>query len=71
MAAGVDLYRLNFEDPVCLPVTLLVGDDEGFVEASVTTTPPFRSRRLRVPEACPDPCAGPALRPAHAVDCDE
>jgi hypothetical protein len=48
---GADLSRLLFEDPVCLPMAVIVGDDDGFTGVAITS-PSFRSRRLRIPDEC-------------------
>jgi len=54
---GVDFQRLNVEDPLCRPLAVIVGDDDGFVDVSVTS-PSFSSRRVSLPRTCIDPSAG-------------
>ena len=49
--AGVDLSRLMLEDPVCLPVAVLVGDDDGFT-GGLFSSPSFFSRRLTLEREC-------------------
>src|SRR5439155_633686 len=53
---GVDLERLNIEDPLCSPLAVIVGDDDGFVSVAVTS-PSFVSRRVSLPRICIDPSA--------------
>jgi len=53
---GVDFQRLNVEDPLCRPLAVIVGDDDGFVDVSVTS-PSFTSRRVSLPRICIDPSA--------------
>jgi len=48
---GADLSRLNIEDPVCVPLAVIVGDDDGFSGVTVTS-PSFRSRRIAIPGPC-------------------
>jgi hypothetical protein len=48
---GVDLSRLNIQDPVCLPLAVIVGDDDGFTGA-VVSSPSFTSRRFNISRAC-------------------
>jgi len=54
---GVDFQRLNVEDPLCRPLAVIVGDDDGFVDVSVTS-PSFTSPRVSLPRTCIDPSAG-------------
>lgn len=49
---GIDLRSLTLRDPVCYPFTIVVGDDDGFAEAYVTS-PSFDSRHLAFAGACP------------------
>ena len=49
---GVDLSQLVLENPVCRPLAVIVGDDDGFTGADLMTRPAF-SRHLAVPRACP------------------
>src|SRR5439155_1618454 len=51
---GVDFLRLNVEDPLCRPLAVIVGADDGFVDVSVTS-PSFSSRRVSLPRTCIDP----------------
>lgn len=48
---GVDLSRLNFEDPICRPMALIVGDDDGFT-GIVLTRPSFTSKKITIPSSC-------------------
>lgn len=48
---GVDLSRLQLEDPVCRPLAVIIGDDDGFSGVNLTS-PSFRSRRLTIPTPC-------------------
>jgi hypothetical protein len=48
---GADLSRLNIQDPVCVPLAVIVGDDDGFSGVTVTS-PSFRSRRIAIPGPC-------------------
>ena len=48
---GANLTRLQFEDPLCLPLAVIVGDDDGFPGVELTS-PSFRSRRVRIPKIC-------------------
>jgi hypothetical protein len=48
---GVDLSRLLFEDPACMPTAVIVGSDDGFSGVAITS-PTFTSKRLRLPEPC-------------------
>jgi len=48
---GADLSRLNIEDPVCVPLAVIVGDDDGFSGVTVTS-PSFTSRRIAIPGPC-------------------
>jgi hypothetical protein len=49
--AGIDLSRLLRVDSVCMPVAVLVGDDDGFTGATFKS-PSFSSRRLIIPKDC-------------------
>jgi len=64
VVSGVDLFRLVLADPVCVPVTVIVGDDEGFVGANVTS-PSFPSRSLSVRGTC---AACSPFAPAHTTE---
>jgi hypothetical protein len=50
--AGVDLSALFFNDPICVPVAVIVGDDDGFAVADVASPgfrfPNFFSHRVAV-----------------------
>ena len=54
--SGVDLEKLNGEDPLCRPLAVIVGDDDGFVDV-VVTSPSFESPRVSLPRTCIDPSA--------------
>ena len=49
--SGVDLSQLNQEDPLCRPLAVIVGDDDGF-SGVVLTSPSFASRHVSIPRAC-------------------
>lgn len=49
--AGIDLSRLVVVDPVCLPMAIIVGDDDFFSGVNFTRTS-FSSRRVRLPTTC-------------------
>jgi len=53
---GVNLEKLNGEDPLCSPLAVIVGDDDGFVDV-VVTSPSFESPRVSLPRTCVDPSA--------------
>ena len=55
--SGVDLEKLNSEDPLCRPLAVIVGDDDGFIDVALTS-PSFESRRVLLPRTCVDPSAG-------------
>src|SRR5262249_35147621 len=42
---GIELMSLNFNDPICLPLAVIIGDDDGFATADATS-PTFESRHL-------------------------
>jgi hypothetical protein len=42
---GVELSSLNFNDPVCVPLAVIVGDDDGFATGDASS-PTFNSRRV-------------------------
>ena len=48
---GLDLSRLNFENPVCLPMAVVVGDDDGFLGVVVSRSS-FRAPRFSIPRSC-------------------
>ncbi len=48
---GVDLSRLNLEDPICRPMAVIVGNDDGFGGVSITS-PSWTSRRVEIPSTC-------------------
>jgi hypothetical protein len=48
---GADLSRLNIEDPVCVPLALIVGDDDGFTGVTIGSTS-FVSHRISIPSSC-------------------
>jgi hypothetical protein len=49
---GLSLSRLRTEDPICVPVAVIIGDDDFFNGVSLTS-PTFFSKRVVVPESCP------------------
>jgi len=49
--SGVDLSQLVLQNPVCRPLAVIVGDDDGFTGADLMTRPAF-SRHLSVPRTC-------------------
>ena len=48
---GVDMSPLVLTDPVCQPLAVIVGDDDGFTGADLMTRPPFSSH-VAIPHAC-------------------
>ena len=42
---GIELSSLNFNDPVCVPLAVIVGDDDGFATGDASS-PTFNSRRV-------------------------
>jgi len=48
---GLNVALLNVQDPLCLPMAVIVGDDDGF-SGVVLTSPSFQSRTLSVPRDC-------------------
>jgi hypothetical protein len=48
---GVDLSTLNFQDPVCRPMAVIIGDDDGFT-GIVLTRPSFTSKKITIPSSC-------------------
>ena len=49
--AGLDLSRLNLEDPICRPMAVIVGDDDGFGGIAITS-PSWTSKRVEIPSTC-------------------
>ena len=49
--SGVDLSRLVTQDPACLPMAVIVGDDDGFSGAYLTR-PSFHSHHVSLPGGC-------------------
>lgn len=49
--SGVDLSQRVLQNPVCRPLAVIVGDDDGFTGADLMTRPAF-SRHLVVPRTC-------------------
>jgi hypothetical protein len=47
---NVDLSRMRISDPVCVPMALIVGDDDGFTGVDLTSS--GFTRRLTVRGAC-------------------
>ena len=48
---GIDMSQLLLRNPVCQPLAVIVGDDDGFTGADLMTRPAF-SRHVAVPRAC-------------------
>jgi hypothetical protein len=48
---GLNLSRLIGEDPVCLPMAVIIGDDDGFAGVEITRRS-FRSRRVSITRDC-------------------
>jgi hypothetical protein len=48
---GIVLDGLETQDPVCLPLAVIVGDDDGFQGVNFTS-PTFTSHRLRIAGKC-------------------
>ncbi len=48
---GLNVALLNVQDPLCLPMAVIVGDDDGF-SGVVVTSPSFQSKTLSVPRDC-------------------
>jgi len=48
---GLNVAQLNVQDPLCLPMAVIVGDDDGF-SGVVLTSPSFRSKSFSVPRDC-------------------
>ncbi|HYV56645.1 MAG TPA: hypothetical protein VE911_03830 [Candidatus Nitrosopolaris sp.] len=48
---GLNVALLNVQDPLCLPMAVIVGDDDGF-SGVVLTSPSFQSKTLSVPRDC-------------------
>lgn len=48
---GLDLSQLRVEDPICAPLAVIIGDDDGFSGAAITS-PSFRSPRVTIPSSC-------------------
>jgi hypothetical protein len=48
---GVDLSGLIVADPICLPMAVIVGDDDGFSGVDLTS-PRFSSPRVALPRGC-------------------
>jgi len=49
---GIEMSRLNTEDPICLPLAIIIGDDD-FFNGIGFSSPSFSSKRLVVPTSCP------------------
>ena len=50
--AGIELSLLKNQDPLCMPLAILIGDDD-FFNGVTFTSPSFESKRLVVPKSCP------------------
>jgi len=48
---GLDLSRLNLEDPICRPMAVIVGDDDGFGGVAITS-PSWTSKKVEIPATC-------------------
>ena len=48
---GLNLTLLDVQDPLCLPMAVIVGDDDGF-SGVVLTSPSFQSRHYSIPRDC-------------------
>jgi hypothetical protein len=48
---GLNIALLDVQDPLCLPMAVIVGDDDGF-SGVVLTSPSFQSRHFSIPEGC-------------------
>jgi hypothetical protein len=48
---GLNIPRLDVQDPLCLPMAIIVGDDDGF-SGVVLTSPSFQSRNFSIPRDC-------------------
>ena len=48
---GVEMSILKFQDPLCVPFAIIIGDDDFFNGISLTS-PSFASRRLEIPSSC-------------------
>jgi len=48
---GLNVALLNVQDPLCLPMAVIVGDDDGFSGVQLTS-PSFQSKTLSVPRDC-------------------
>ena len=53
---GLDLGLLNTQYPLCMPMAVIVGDDDGFSGVTLTR-PSFQSRHFSIPKDC-DPTSG-------------
>jgi hypothetical protein len=49
--SGVELSRLRREDPICVPIAVIIGDDDFFNGISLTS-PSFTSKKVVVPSSC-------------------
>jgi hypothetical protein len=47
----LNLALLDVQDPLCLPMAVIVGDDDGFSGVQLTS-PSFQSRRFSIPRDC-------------------
>jgi hypothetical protein len=48
---GLNLALLDVQDPLCLPMAVIVGDDDGF-SGVVLTSSSFHSRHFSIPRGC-------------------
>jgi hypothetical protein len=55
---NIQLYQLNTEDPVCLPMAFIVGDDDGFTGVNFTS-PTFDSKKVILPSKSCSPDGWP------------
>jgi hypothetical protein len=51
---GVDLSTLKIERPICVPMALIVGDDDGFACVDIHR-PTFTSPHISIPDTCTCP----------------
>jgi len=52
---GLDLSQLVLQNPLCLPLAVIVGDDDGFRGIYLTRRGHFNSSRVAIPHSCVPP----------------
>jgi hypothetical protein len=52
---GIDLSQLVLQNPVCLPLAVIVGDDDGFSGVDLTRRGHFNSPHVAIPRTCTPP----------------